>query len=197
MLQSPRVRRALSSRLRLQHLKEGRVQRKDVDISSGTDLHVPRFDAVALPLPESTSLTTPVSWRVGIVVATNADLGGERITKDNSLIGCDEFEGLRLKIDYLYLGGATYNDCSHGGCKDAIYGIIGKKGFKEFGGDVNGTTIQVLRHPRITSTANELKMHLDNSIPDSCMRYSDLCKVVVRENEQERKIGISIIEGLG
>ncbi|GJW01515.1 hypothetical protein Tco_1556766 [Tanacetum coccineum] len=35
MLQSPPVRRALSSRLRLQHLKKVRVQRKDSDISSG------------------------------------------------------------------------------------------------------------------------------------------------------------------
>ncbi|GKA84079.1 putative reverse transcriptase domain-containing protein, partial [Tanacetum coccineum] len=35
MLQSPPVRRALSSRLRLQHLKKVRVQRRDADISSG------------------------------------------------------------------------------------------------------------------------------------------------------------------
>ncbi|GKD81387.1 hypothetical protein Tco_1348226 [Tanacetum coccineum] len=43
MLQSPPVRRALSSRLRLQHLKKGRVQRKDSDISSGIGLHVPKY----------------------------------------------------------------------------------------------------------------------------------------------------------
>ncbi|GJU54283.1 reverse transcriptase domain-containing protein [Tanacetum coccineum] len=40
---SPPVRRALSSRLRLQHLKKVRVQRKDSDISSGIGLHVPRY----------------------------------------------------------------------------------------------------------------------------------------------------------
>ncbi|GJU93669.1 hypothetical protein Tco_1318425 [Tanacetum coccineum] len=43
MLQSPPVRRALSSRLRLQHLKEVRFQRRDADISSGIGLHVPRL----------------------------------------------------------------------------------------------------------------------------------------------------------
>ncbi|GJU39969.1 putative reverse transcriptase domain-containing protein [Tanacetum coccineum] len=43
MLQSPPVRRALSSRLRLQHLKEVRFQRRDADISSGIGLHVPRY----------------------------------------------------------------------------------------------------------------------------------------------------------
>ncbi|GJU13560.1 putative reverse transcriptase domain-containing protein [Tanacetum coccineum] len=37
------VRRALSSRLRLQHLRKGRVQRKDSDISSGIGLHVPKY----------------------------------------------------------------------------------------------------------------------------------------------------------
>ncbi|GJX12675.1 retrovirus-related pol polyprotein from transposon TNT 1-94 [Tanacetum coccineum] len=40
---SPPVRRALSSRLRLQHLKKGRVQRKDSDISSGIGLYVPKY----------------------------------------------------------------------------------------------------------------------------------------------------------
>ncbi|GKF86396.1 hypothetical protein Tco_0254223, partial [Tanacetum coccineum] len=40
---SPLVRRALSSRLRLQHLKEIRFQRRDADISSGIGLHVPSF----------------------------------------------------------------------------------------------------------------------------------------------------------
>ncbi|GKF94927.1 hypothetical protein Tco_0284627, partial [Tanacetum coccineum] len=43
MLQSPPVRRALSSRLRLRHLKKVRFQRKDADISSGIGLHVPRY----------------------------------------------------------------------------------------------------------------------------------------------------------
>ncbi|GKG51938.1 hypothetical protein Tco_0544576, partial [Tanacetum coccineum] len=41
MLQSPPVRRALSSRLKLRHLRKVRVQRKDSDISSGIGLHVP------------------------------------------------------------------------------------------------------------------------------------------------------------
>ncbi|GKG42461.1 hypothetical protein Tco_0476759, partial [Tanacetum coccineum] len=41
MLQSPPVRRALSSRLRLQLLKEVRFQRRDADISSGIGLYVP------------------------------------------------------------------------------------------------------------------------------------------------------------
>ncbi|GJY96104.1 DNA gyrase subunit A, chloroplastic/mitochondrial, partial [Tanacetum coccineum] len=41
MLQSSLVRRALSSRLRLQHLKKVWFQRRDADISSRTDLHVP------------------------------------------------------------------------------------------------------------------------------------------------------------
>ncbi|GJT99652.1 hypothetical protein Tco_1109991 [Tanacetum coccineum] len=53
MLQSPPVRRALSSRLRLQHLKKVRVQRKDSDISSGIGLHVPRhapFPRASVPL---------------------------------------------------------------------------------------------------------------------------------------------------
>ncbi|GKF77976.1 hypothetical protein Tco_0230446, partial [Tanacetum coccineum] len=40
---SPPVRRVLSSRLRLQHLKEVQFQRRDVDISSGIGLHVPRY----------------------------------------------------------------------------------------------------------------------------------------------------------
>ncbi|GJX29572.1 hypothetical protein Tco_0237651 [Tanacetum coccineum] len=40
---SPPVRRALSSRLRLQHLKKGRVQRKDSDIYSGIGLHIPKY----------------------------------------------------------------------------------------------------------------------------------------------------------
>ncbi|GJX20973.1 hypothetical protein Tco_0223650, partial [Tanacetum coccineum] len=40
---SPLVRRALSSRLRLQHLKEVRFQRRDADISSRIGLHVPRL----------------------------------------------------------------------------------------------------------------------------------------------------------
>ncbi|GJW71134.1 hypothetical protein Tco_0128051 [Tanacetum coccineum] len=43
MLQSPPVRRALSSRLWLQHLRKGRFQRKDSDISSGIGLHVPKL----------------------------------------------------------------------------------------------------------------------------------------------------------
>ncbi|GJS33728.1 hypothetical protein Tco_0532110 [Tanacetum coccineum] len=41
MLQSPPVRRALSLRLKLRHLRKVRVRRKDVDISSGIGLHVP------------------------------------------------------------------------------------------------------------------------------------------------------------
>ncbi|GKF51611.1 hypothetical protein Tco_0148078, partial [Tanacetum coccineum] len=40
---SPPVRRALSSRLGLQHLKKGRVQRKDSDISSEIGLHIPKY----------------------------------------------------------------------------------------------------------------------------------------------------------
>ncbi|GJR30121.1 hypothetical protein Tco_1106353, partial [Tanacetum coccineum] len=40
---TPLVRIALSSRLRLQHLKKGRVQRKDSDISSGIGLHFPKY----------------------------------------------------------------------------------------------------------------------------------------------------------
>ncbi|GKD95386.1 hypothetical protein Tco_1375223, partial [Tanacetum coccineum] len=43
MLQSPPVRRALSSRLKLRHLRKVRVQRKDADISSRIGLHVPRY----------------------------------------------------------------------------------------------------------------------------------------------------------
>ncbi|GJW17645.1 hypothetical protein Tco_0025081 [Tanacetum coccineum] len=43
MLQSPPVRRALSSRLKLRHLRKVRVWRKDADISSGIGLHVPSF----------------------------------------------------------------------------------------------------------------------------------------------------------
>ncbi|GKA98343.1 putative reverse transcriptase domain-containing protein [Tanacetum coccineum] len=39
----PSVRRALSSRLRLQHLEEVRFQRRDADISSRIGLHVPRL----------------------------------------------------------------------------------------------------------------------------------------------------------
>ncbi|GJV35529.1 hypothetical protein Tco_1408006 [Tanacetum coccineum] len=38
---SPPVRRALSSRLKLRHLRKVRFQRKDSDISSGIGLHVP------------------------------------------------------------------------------------------------------------------------------------------------------------
>ncbi|GJR31354.1 ribonuclease H-like domain-containing protein [Tanacetum coccineum] len=49
MLQSPPVRRALSSRLRLQHLKEVRFQRRDADISSGIGLHVPSIAFLATP----------------------------------------------------------------------------------------------------------------------------------------------------
>ncbi|GKG60986.1 hypothetical protein Tco_0616802, partial [Tanacetum coccineum] len=41
MLQSPPVRRALSSRLKLRHLRKVRDRRKDADISSGIGLHVP------------------------------------------------------------------------------------------------------------------------------------------------------------
>ncbi|GKA02582.1 hypothetical protein Tco_0675363 [Tanacetum coccineum] len=40
---SPPVRRALSSRLRLQNLKKVRVQRKDSNTSSGIGLHVPKY----------------------------------------------------------------------------------------------------------------------------------------------------------
>ncbi|GJT79171.1 hypothetical protein Tco_1053513 [Tanacetum coccineum] len=40
---SPPVRRALSSRLKLRHLRKVRIQRKDADISSGIGLHVPRY----------------------------------------------------------------------------------------------------------------------------------------------------------
>ncbi|GKB50691.1 hypothetical protein Tco_0901444, partial [Tanacetum coccineum] len=40
---SPPVRRALSSRLKLRHLRKVRVRRKDADISSGIGLHVPSF----------------------------------------------------------------------------------------------------------------------------------------------------------
>ncbi|GJR68921.1 hypothetical protein Tco_0014986 [Tanacetum coccineum] len=51
-LESPPVRRALSSRLRLQHLRKGRVQRKDSDISSGIGLHVPKcLDEVLRGIP--------------------------------------------------------------------------------------------------------------------------------------------------
>ncbi|GKF61670.1 hypothetical protein Tco_0181724, partial [Tanacetum coccineum] len=50
---SPPVRRALSSRLRLQHLKKGRVQRKDSDISSGIGLHIPKYTQL---LAESSSV---------------------------------------------------------------------------------------------------------------------------------------------
>ncbi|GKD06955.1 hypothetical protein Tco_1186640, partial [Tanacetum coccineum] len=40
---SPPVRRALSSRLKLRHLRKVRARRKDADISSGIGLHVPRY----------------------------------------------------------------------------------------------------------------------------------------------------------
>ncbi|GJT19749.1 ribonuclease H-like domain-containing protein [Tanacetum coccineum] len=40
---SPPVRRALSSRLKLRHLRKVRVRRKDSDISSGIGLHVPKY----------------------------------------------------------------------------------------------------------------------------------------------------------
>ncbi|GJU25401.1 phospholipase-like protein [Tanacetum coccineum] len=40
---SPPVRRALSLRLKLRHLRKVRVRRKDADISSGIGLHVPRY----------------------------------------------------------------------------------------------------------------------------------------------------------
>ncbi|GJU44171.1 hypothetical protein Tco_1201437 [Tanacetum coccineum] len=40
---SPPVRRALSSRLKLRHLRKVRVRRKDTDISSEIGLHVPRY----------------------------------------------------------------------------------------------------------------------------------------------------------
>ncbi|GJR83684.1 hypothetical protein Tco_0154469 [Tanacetum coccineum] len=43
MLQSPPVRRALSLRLKLRHLRNVRVRRKDANISSGIGLHVPRY----------------------------------------------------------------------------------------------------------------------------------------------------------
>ncbi|GJU29732.1 hypothetical protein Tco_1173321 [Tanacetum coccineum] len=40
---SPPVRRALSSRLKLRHLRKVQVRRKDSDISSGIGLHVPKY----------------------------------------------------------------------------------------------------------------------------------------------------------
>ncbi|GJU63518.1 hypothetical protein Tco_1245353 [Tanacetum coccineum] len=40
--------RALSQRLRLQHLKEVRFQRRDADISFGIGLHVPRFSSITI-----------------------------------------------------------------------------------------------------------------------------------------------------
>ncbi|GJY06846.1 retrotransposon protein, putative, ty1-copia subclass [Tanacetum coccineum] len=42
-LKSPLVRRALSSRLKLRHLRKVRIQRRDSDISSGIGLHVPKY----------------------------------------------------------------------------------------------------------------------------------------------------------
>ncbi|GJS79483.1 putative reverse transcriptase domain-containing protein [Tanacetum coccineum] len=43
MLQSPPVRRALSSRLKLRHLRKVRIWGRDSDISSGIGLHVPKY----------------------------------------------------------------------------------------------------------------------------------------------------------
>ncbi|GJT22988.1 hypothetical protein Tco_0892925 [Tanacetum coccineum] len=43
MLQSPPVRRALSSRLKLRHLRKVRVQRKDADTSFEIGPHAPRL----------------------------------------------------------------------------------------------------------------------------------------------------------
>ncbi|GKG45567.1 hypothetical protein Tco_0498013, partial [Tanacetum coccineum] len=40
---SPLVRRALSSRLKLWHLRKVRVQRKDADTSFEIGLHVPKY----------------------------------------------------------------------------------------------------------------------------------------------------------
>ncbi|GJZ03332.1 reverse transcriptase domain-containing protein [Tanacetum coccineum] len=58
---SPPVRRALSSRLRLQHLKKGRVQRKDSDISSGIGLHVPKYTQLLAEMTDFTNLETIVN----------------------------------------------------------------------------------------------------------------------------------------
>ncbi|GKF98819.1 hypothetical protein Tco_0297602, partial [Tanacetum coccineum] len=46
---SPPVRKALSSRLKLRHLRKLRVQRKDSDISSGIGLHVPSLSSIWSP----------------------------------------------------------------------------------------------------------------------------------------------------
>ncbi|GKF85222.1 hypothetical protein Tco_0250120, partial [Tanacetum coccineum] len=59
MLQSPPVRRALSSRLKLRYLRKVRVQRNDSDISSGIGLHVPKYTQL---LAESSSQLLPIEF---------------------------------------------------------------------------------------------------------------------------------------
>ncbi|GKA35630.1 putative reverse transcriptase domain-containing protein, partial [Tanacetum coccineum] len=71
---SPPVRRALSSRLRLPHLRKVRVQRKDADISSGIGLHVPSLAPGTEKLAKI--YTNEIVARHGVSVSIISDRDG-------------------------------------------------------------------------------------------------------------------------